>query len=103
MKIGLVAPVNLMQEISSFVSREFPDEECIPFSYRSILDLPSLLSGQQNRADAFLFLGETARRFAAKSIVPAVPWVAIPRSSSALLRLLFRAAVAGRAMHIATD
>lgn len=103
MKIGLVTPEKLMQEIFSFVGREFPDEEFIPFSYRSILDLPSLLSGQQNRADAFLFLGETARRFAAKSIVPAVPWVAIPRSSSALLRLLFRAAVAGRAMHIATD
>lgn len=103
MKIGFVAPQEIMNEMIFFVRKEFPDVEFIPFCYCSMLELPSLLSGQQNRADAFLFLGETARRFAAKSIVPTVPWMAVPRSSSALLRLLFRAAVAGRTMHIATD
>lgn len=103
MKIGLVAPVEILGELSAFTEKEFPDETFLPFPYRTILEIPRLLSGQQNRADAFLFLGETARRFAAASIAPAVPWLAIPRSASALLRLLFRAAVAGRSMKIASD
>lgn len=103
MKIGLVAPTEIVPELLRFTAREFPDTEFLPVAYRSILEIPHLLSGQQNRADAFLFLGETARRYAAETVAPSVPWTAIPRSASALLRLLFRAAVAGRAMRIATD
>lgn len=103
MKIGLVAPEEIMPEIFPFVQKEFPDVEFIPFGYRSIMELPALLAGHQNRTDALLFLGETAQRFAKKSIKPSVPWAAVPRSVSSLLRLLFRAAISGRAMRIATD
>ncbi len=103
MRIGIVAPEELLPEVLAFTSREFQDTFFYPFPYHSILDIPGLLSGQQNHADAFMFLGETARRFAAESITPAVPWLAVPRSASALLRLLFRASRAGLRMRIVTD
>lgn len=103
MKIGLVAPEKVMPEIFPFIQREFPDTEFIPFCYRSILELPTLLAGHQNRTDSLLFLGETARQFTEKFLRPAVPWAAVPRSVSSLLRLLFRAAISGRSMRIATD
>lgn len=103
MKIGLVSPEEIMEEVSSFARNEFPEEEIIPVPYRSLPELPSVLSGQQNRADAFLFLGETARRIAAESVTPTVPWVTIPRSGSTFLRILCRAALSGRPLRIATD
>lgn len=103
MKIGIVMPEEILPDISSFIQREFPQLTLLPFPYRSILEIPEALSGRQNQADMFLFLGRTARHFAEKAVPPAVPWHEVPRSASALLRLLFRAAVEGRPMRIATD
>lgn len=103
MRIGIVVPREIVNEIISFLRKEFPEMEAIPFPYDSIMDIPDNLSGKQNRVDSFLFLGDTARRYAEKAIPHASEWLTIPRSSSALLRLLFRAEVAGFPMHIATD
>lgn len=103
MKIGIVVPLEMLGEITEFVKKEFPDLTAVPFPYRSIPEIPKILSGQQNKADAFLFLGETARRFAESAIRPSAEWLAIPRSASALLRILFRASSAGMAMRIVTD
>lgn len=103
MKIGIVMPEEILPDISAFIQREFPELTLLPFPYRSIPEIPRALAGRQNQADMFLFLGRTARHFAEKTVPPAVPWHEVPRSASALLRLLFRAAVAGRSMRIATD
>ena len=103
MQIGIVVPREIVNEIISFLRKEFPEIEAIPFPYDSIMDIPDNLSGKQNRVDIFLFLGDTARRYAERAIPHSSEWLTIPRSSSALLRLLFRAEVSGFPMHIATD
>lgn len=103
MRIGIVVPGEILPEISGFIEKEFPEIEPVPFPYRSIMDIPEILSGHQRNADALLFLGETARRYAEKAVPSNAQWLTIPRSSAALLRLLFRAAVAGFGMRIVTD
>lgn len=103
MKIGLVIPRQLMEDIERYIHGEFPNIETLPFPYDMIPDIPGVIEGRQSQADAFLFLGETARRWAAREIHPAVPWITIPRSSASLLRLLFRAARAGCRMQAASD
>lgn len=103
MKIGIISPKELLPDILDFISREFPEIEAVPFPYTLISDIPEILSGRQNRADAFLFLGETARRYTEKILPASSQWLAIPRSSAAFLRLLFLAAMAGHAMRLATD
>lgn len=103
MRIGIVVPGEIMDEIIHFLSKEFPEIEAVPFPYRTIVDIPDILSGHQGNIDTFLFLGNTARRYAEKAIPHSSEWLTIPRSVSALLRLLFRAEVAGHSMKIATD
>lgn len=103
MRIGIVVPGEIMDEITHFLSKEFPEIEAVPFPYRTIVDIPDILSGHQGNIDTFLFLGNTARRYAEKAIPHSSEWLSIPRSVSALLRLLFRAEVAGHSMKIATD
>lgn len=103
MRIGIVVPVEIMDEITHFLSKEFPEIEAVPFPYRTIVEIPDILSGHQGDIDTFLFLGNTARRYAEKAIPHSSEWLTIPRSVSALLRLLFRAEVAGHSMKIATD
>lgn len=103
MRIGIVVPGEIVEEIIGFLNKEFPEIEAIPFPYDAIMDIPDILSGKQNRVDSFLFLGNTARRYAEKAIPHTSEWLTIPRSTSALLRILFRAEVAGHHMHIATD
>lgn len=103
MRIGIVVPREIVEEIAGFLKKEFPEITPIPYPYDAIMDIPEILSGKQNRVDAFLFLGDTARRYAEKAIPHVSEWLTIPRSTSALLRLLFRAEVAGQRMHIATD
>lgn len=103
MKIGLVIPCQLMEDIERYIHSEFFNIEILPFPYDMIPDIPGVIEGRQSQADAFLFLGETARRWAAREIHPAVPWITIPRSSASILRLLFRAAREGFRMRIASD
>lgn len=103
MKIGLVIPRQLMDDIESYIHCEFPDLAIQRFPYDMIPDIPGVIEGRQSQVDALLFLGETARRWAAREMHPTVPWITIPRSSASLLRLLFRAARAGLRMHVASD
>lgn len=70
MQIGIVVPREIVNEIISFLRKEFPEIEAIPFPYDSIMDIPDNLSGKQNQVDSFLFLGDTARRYAEKAIPP---------------------------------
>lgn len=102
-RIGVVVPTEIMDEICQFLQKEFTEIIPVPFSYTLISDIPDIVSGQQSQIDAFLFLGNTARRYAEKVIPHTAEWVTIPRSTSALLRLLFRAEVAGYRMRIASD
>lgn len=103
MNIGIVVPIEIMDDITSFVAKEFPEITPIPFAYQNIMDIPSILSGRQCKAEAMLFLGETARRYAEKAVPSNAQWITIPRSTASLLRLLFRAKVDGYGMRIATD
>lgn len=103
MKTGIVVPHDLVSEISNFINREFPEMEAIPFPYSTIGEIPSIISGRQSQVDALLFLGDTARKYAQSRVSPAIEWISIPRSSSSLLRLLFRVAVDGFNMRIVTD
>ena len=102
-RIGVVVPHEINEEICQFLEKEFTEIRPVPFAYASITDIPDIVSGQQSQCDAFLFLGNTARRYAEKVIPHTSEWVTIPRSTSALLRLLFRAEVAGYGMRIASD
>lgn len=103
MKIGVVVPSELNPDICRFLAQEFAEVDPVPFPYRSIEEIPSLMAGKQSLADAFLFLGDTARRYTETVIPPTAEWLTIPRSTASLLRLLFRAQVAGFSMRIATD
>lgn len=103
MKIGVVFPEELMEDTCSYIAKEFPEEQLVPFPYHFISELPDVLQGHQNRADAFLFLGETARFYASREIRPAIPWETIPRSASSLLRLFVQACRSGYDLRIATD
>lgn len=103
MKIGIVVPQEIMDNICRFVAGEFPKIDPVPFAYTAITEIPEILSGRQRQADAMLFLGETARRYAEKAVPSNAEWLTIPRSTASLLRLLFRAAVDGHGMRIATD
>ena len=102
-RIGIVVPTEIMDEICQFLQKEFTEIIPVPFAYNLISDIPDVVSGQQSQIDAFLFLGNTARRYAEKVIPHTAEWVTIPRSTSALLRLLFRAEVDGYRMRIASD
>lgn len=102
-RIGIVVPAEIISEIIRFLEKEFEEITPVPFPYHAISEIPEILSGHQSRADTFLFLGNTARRYAEKVIPHHEEWITIPRSTSALLRILFRANVAGHKMRIATD
>ena len=102
MRIGIVVPAEIIDEIITFLSGEFPEIEAVPFPYHSIVEIPDLLSGRQN-SETFLFLGDTARRYAEKAVPHVTEWLTIPRSSASLLRLFYRARDKGYPMRIATD
>ena len=70
MRIGIVVPAEIIDEIITFLSGEFPEIEAVPFPYHSIVEIPDLLSGRQNSVETFLFLGDTARRYAEKAVQP---------------------------------
>lgn len=103
MRIGIVVPAEIIDEIITFLSGEFPEIEAVPFPYHSIVEIPDLLSGRQNSVETFLFLGDTARRYAEKAVPHVTEWLTIPRSSASLLRLFYRARDKGYPMRIATD
>ena len=103
MRLGIVIPEELMQDTCSYIEKEFPEEQVVPFPYHFISEIPEVLQGHQSRADSFLFLGETARFYASREIQPTIPWESIPRSASSLLRLFVQACRSGYALRIATD
>lgn len=84
MRIGIVVPAEIIDEIITFLFGEFPEIEAVPFPYHSIVEIPDLLSGRQNSVETFLFLGDTARRYAEKAVPHATEWLTIPRSSTSL-------------------
>ena len=51
MRIGIVVPGEIMDEIIHFLSKEFPEIEAVPFPYRTIVDIPDILSGHQGNID----------------------------------------------------
>ena len=68
MRIGIVTPQEINGDICSFLRQEFPEIKVIPFPYQFIPEIPDILSGRQNEVDTFLFLGNTARRYAERAI-----------------------------------
>lgn len=103
MRIGLVGPDVWLKETHKRISNDFPDIQFIPFPYHRPIELLDMLSGEQSRCDLFLFMGETARRWAARQITPVVPWLGIPRSAAAFLRILVQAAYQGYPPKFITD
>ena len=73
MRLGIVIPEELMQDTCSYIEKEFPEEQVVPFPYHFISEIPEVLQGHQSRADSFLFLGETARFYASREIQPTIP------------------------------
>ena len=45
MRIGIVVPGEIVEEIIGFLSKEFPEIEAVPFPYDAIMDIPEILSG----------------------------------------------------------
>lgn len=103
MRIGMVGPDVWLEESMKRISADFPDIKFIPFPYKLPIELPTMLDGEQNQCDVFLFMGETARRWAARQITPVVPWLGIPRSPAAFLRILTRAFNEGYPPRFITD
>ena len=103
MHIGLIGPAMSIGEVRRYIAAEFPDVQITPFSYIQLSELPGQLEGRQHQCDLFLFLGETARRWTASQIRPAVPWYSVPRSAASFLRILTQSLRAGLPMDIVTD
>ena len=103
MRIGLVGPEVWLDESLKQISQDFPDIDFIPFPYRLTIELTTILDGEQNRCDFFLFMGETARRWVARQVTPVVPWFGIPRSTAAFLRILTQASYHGYPPRFITD
>ena len=103
MRIGLVGAEIWMTETMKRISHDFPDIQFISFSYNNVLELPTILEGKQYMCDYFLFAGDTARRWAETKIKHNVPWCSIPRSTSAFLRILSMASLAGYPPRFITD
>lgn len=103
MRIGLVGSEIWLKETMKRISQDFPDIQFISFAYHNVLELPSLLEGNQYKCDYFLFGGDTARRWAETKIKPIVPWYSIPRSTSAFLRIEVMAALKGYPPKFVTD
>lgn len=91
MHVGLVGPAPFLNEAYHSVSSEFPQIQITAFPYTDLSELPGQLEGEQYQCNFFLFLGETARRWTASQLRPAVPWYSVPRSTSSLLRILVQA------------
>lgn len=103
MRIGMVGPDVWLEESMKRISTDFPDIQFIAFPYKRPIELPTMLVGEQNQCDVFLFMGETARRWTARQITPVVPWLGIPRSPAAFLRILTRAFNEGYPPRFITD
>lgn len=103
MRIGMVGPEVWLEESMKRISADFPDIKFISFPYKRPIDLPNILGGEQNQCDVLLFMGETARRWAARQMTPVVPWLSIPRSPAAFLRILAKAFHDGYQPHFITD
>lgn len=103
MRIGMVGPDVWLDESMKRISADFPDIRFIAFPYKRPIELPTMLVGEQSQCDVFLFMGETARRWTARQITPVVPWLGIPRSPAAFLRILTRAFNEGYPPRFITD
>lgn len=103
MRIGMVGPDVWLDESMKRISTDFPDIRFIAFPYKRPIELPTMLVGEQSQCDVFLFMGETARRWTARQITPVVPWLGIPRSPAAFLRILTRAFNEGYPPRFITD
>ena len=103
MRIGLVGSDIWLNKFEKEICADFPDIIFIPFGYSDLLTLPDLLNGEQTQCDLLLFFGETARRWTEKQVKPVIPWYSIPRSSSAFLGILARAAMDGYGPSFITD
>lgn len=45
MKLGIVIPEELMQDTCSYIEKEFPEEQVVPFPYHFISEIPEVLQG----------------------------------------------------------
>lgn len=103
MHIGLVGPASFLNNVYQSLKCEFPQIQITSFPYTDLSELPGRLEGEQYQCDFFLFLGETARRWTASQLRPAVPWYSVPRSTSSLLRILAQAFRKSTPPRIVTD
>lgn len=103
MKIGFVCPQEVVDDILPYLRKKFPKDTFVSVSYPTISAIPEILSGKQSRADAFLFLGETALHFTMRQMHLSAPFFLIHRTTASLLRILVHAALDGYSMRIVTD
>lgn len=104
MKLGIAAPVELVDNLLNSIKIYLPTIAPVFFPYTLISDLPHSLIGKQSRLDAILFLGHTALTYTIAHVTPTIPWKSVPRTSAALLRIFVQLNMAGYDMkHISTD
>ncbi|WP_371379493.1 hypothetical protein [Sporomusa aerivorans] len=93
MKLGIAGPQEPGEKIIQIIKREFHQIEPVALTYRTYLEAPSLIAPQQPFLDVILFAGATPLSYAEKHIKQTIPWEFVPRSGSALLRVLLSIAL----------
>ncbi|MDU2063503.1 MAG: hypothetical protein E6713_01585 [Sporomusaceae bacterium] len=92
MKIGIIGPINQTERISRLITAEFHHMEPIACNYSIYTESPTIVKYQQAHLDALLFAGTTPFTVAKRALTPTIPWEYVQRNSSALLRVLLKAA-----------
>lgn len=103
MKIGIVVPNLLEKKVFDFLEGKLKHTTLIPFSYEKFMDIPPLIIGHQHQVDVLFFLGETTRKYASRHVHQSIPWLLVPRTATALVRVILQATLQNLPLRFATD
>ena len=90
MKLGIPTPIEIADKIMPILKAEFPQVEPVLYIYKTFIEIPALISGQQNKVNALLFAGKSAMAYTEKHITPTIPWECPARDGSSLLQILLK-------------
>lgn len=93
MKVGVIGPAGMVDKICRIMTRKFPQMLPVNCHYRAYTEAPAIVKYQQPFLDALLFAGTTPYVLTQATVKPTIPWHAIPRDGSSLLRVLLEASL----------
>lgn len=96
MKFGILGPAKFVDKAINLVHTEFPHIIPVPIIYEQYTEAPHLVQEAQKKIEGLLFTGTTPYLLCQEKIQPLIPWEAVPRRGSALLRALLEAALHAR-------